>query len=67
MKSFKQALLAAFLIGGYLYAEKKPTPEFSWDNPPGKWTLKDLPNNLQHASFVSLSMKIKVGYYNFTG
>ena len=63
MKSFKQALLATFLIGGYLYAEKKPTPEFSWDNPPGKWTLKDLPNNLQHASFVSLSMKIKVGYY----
>ena len=63
MKPLKHALLAAFLIGGCLYAEKKPTPKFSWNNPPGKWTLKDLPKNLQHASFVSLSMKIKVGYY----
>ncbi len=63
MKSLNQALLVAFLIGGFLYAQKKPTPEFSWNNPPEKWTLKDLPDNLKHASFHSPSMKIKVGYY----
>ena len=36
---------------------------FSWNNPPEKWTLKDLPASLRHASFKSPSMGLKVGYY----
>ena len=36
---------------------------FSWNNPPQKWTLKDLPVNLKHATFESPSMGIQVGYY----
>ena len=36
---------------------------FSWNNPPQKWTLKDLPSNLRHATFKSPSMGINVGYY----
>lgn len=63
MKYFSLALLAPLLIGVFLHAKTKPTPEFSWNNPPKKWTLKDLPDNLKHASFYSPSMKIKVGYY----
>ena len=42
---------------------KKPTSEFSWNNPPKQWTFKDLPDNLKDASFYSSSMKIKVDYY----
>ena len=36
---------------------------FFWNNPPEKWTLKDLPPNLSHATFKSPSMGLKVGYY----
>ena len=38
--------------------KKKPAP-FKWVNPPGK---KQQHANLQHATFLSPSMKIKVGY-----
>lgn len=36
---------------------------FSWNNPPEKATLKNLPSNLRHFSFKSKSMGIDVGYY----
>jgi hypothetical protein len=36
---------------------------FFWNNPPEKWTLKDLPPNFSHAYFKSPSMGLKVGYY----
>ena len=43
--------------------EGKQPVVFSWNNPPQKWTLKDLPANLRHTSFKSPSMGLKVGYY----
>ncbi len=36
---------------------------FSWNNPPGEWTLQKLPSTLRHATFESPSMGLKVGYY----
>ncbi len=36
---------------------------FSWNNPPEKATLQNLPSNLRHSSFKSKSMEINVGYY----
>ena len=51
---------------GVCAQKKKGTKQpvvFSWNNPPKKWSLKELPANLKHVSFMSPSMGIKVGYY----
>jgi endo-1,4-beta-xylanase len=60
--------ISALVLGTFsAEAQKKKGAKqpvvFSWNNPPEKWTLKDLPANLSHASFKSPSMGIKVGYY----
>jgi enterochelin esterase-like enzyme len=62
------ATVAALSFGSLaLSAQKKKGDKqpvvFSWNNPPQKWTLGDLPPNLSHASFKSPSMGLKVGYY----
>jgi endo-1,4-beta-xylanase len=50
-------------VSGQKNKEAKQPVSFSWNNPPQKWTLKDLPSNLRHATFKSQSMGIEVGYY----
>ncbi|MEC9123500.1 MAG: alpha/beta hydrolase-fold protein, partial [Verrucomicrobiota bacterium] len=61
------ALLLSIPIGSFAQAKKQKSSKaeavFSWNNPPKKWTLKELPANLKHVSFKSPSMGIKVGYY----
>jgi len=61
------ALLVSIPIGSFAQLKNperfKAETVFSWNNPPQKWTLKDLPSNLRHATFKSPSMGIKVGYY----
>lgn len=48
-------------------AQNKNNPKkrnsFAWNNPPGEWTLNNLPSTLFHSSFKSPSMGIQVGYY----
>ena len=60
-------LLVSIPIGSFAQPKNpknfKADAVFSWNNPPQKWTLKDLPASLRHASFKSPSMGIKVGYY----
>ena len=61
------ALLLSIPIGSFAQLKNskrfKAETVFSWNNPPQKWTLRDLPPTLRHSSFKSPSMGIKVGYY----
>lgn len=54
---------SSLTVSGQKKKEAKQPVSFSWNNPPQKWTLKDLPSNLRHATYKSQSMGIEVGYY----
>lgn len=66
MDNFKAIVLFSIIMItaiSNLDAEKKKRNLFSWNNPPGEWTLENLPSTLIHSSFISSSMGIEVGYY----
>ena len=70
MNNFKAVVLVTtFMVTAIsnLEAEKKKSDmkrnSFSWNNPPGEWTLQNLPSALIHSSFKSSTMGIEVGYY----
>ncbi|MEM0968938.1 MAG: alpha/beta hydrolase-fold protein [Verrucomicrobiota bacterium] len=43
--------------------KKKEIPPFTWVSPATQWKLKRCPDELQHGTFQSPSMKESVGYY----